>query len=234
MRTIDQSRVGRDRWLAAIWIIGLAATLLAVAPVAGSSAAPIAVASKKKCKKERWKCAPKRYHLSAGGTYSNPDYSEVWSAEVDLGKRRASFGEVDYAQDGGQVTVSGSGTGLSDVCLFAAGDSTTTYRVPQQKLQVPRGGINDADFGLTFKLIGSDKNTYGLSVGAVQPELSNIKGTVIATCSDGTSHALEYAYINSIQTVMALVRRGKVGGGPLTGSAQGAGESLTWKLTKGK
>lgn len=224
-------------------VIVMVVSLGAAGVVSGSADGPGAVASKSKCKKKsRWKCAPKRYHLSASGTFSSLTYSEVWSAEVDLGKRRASPGTVDYAQDGGQVTVSGSGTYTytPDACLGTPGASSgnATLSVPQQTLQVPRGGINDADFGLTFKLklfpSGIGKNEYALGVGAVQPELSNIKGTATVTCPDGSAHTVAYSYINTIQTTTVLVERAKVGNSPLRGSAQGAGNSVTWKLTKSK
>ena len=159
-------------------------------------------------------------------------YSEDWSAEIDLGKRRASPGTVDYAQDGGQVAVSGSGTfTYSHGCLSL--DGYPTYNLPQQTLHVPREGLNDADFGVTFKLKlnGIGKSQYGLSVGAVQPEFSNIKGIGTVTCPEGTSHTEEYAFINTIQTVMALVEPGKVGDSPLNGSAQAGFHTVSWSLT---
>jgi hypothetical protein len=219
-------------------VVALAVSVGAVGTVTAGGG-PTAVASKKKCKKARWKCAPKIYHLSASGTFASSRGSEVWSAEVDLGKRRASVGTVDYAQDGGKVTVSGSGSkSFDDDCTSSSGEPT--YNVPQQTLNVPRGGINDADFGVSFHLRfkGVGKNEYGLGVGAVQPELSNIKGTATVTCPEGTTHTEEFFYVNTIPLTVAIVRPGKVGSPVLTGSAQdnarSSDESVTWKLTAKK
>jgi hypothetical protein len=232
MRFIDGGRAGRNSGLVAIWLIALAAGLLAVDHVVGSSSGPTAVASKKKCKKARWKCAPKRYHLTASGIYANCCFTQNWSAEVDLGKRRASPGEVDYAQNGGTVTVSATGTGLDDHCTSSSGDAT--FNVPRQTVAVPRGGSNDADFGVTFMLIGSDKNTYGLSVGDIQPEFSDVKATVIVTCPEGTSHTHEFPYTDPDRDVRALVARGRVGASSLTASAHTRNSFVAWTLSTKK
>jgi hypothetical protein len=62
-----------------------------LAPAIGSSGDPTAVASKSKCKKKaRWKCAAKRFHLSADGFYGYNSGSQTFHAEIDLRKRRAS------------------------------------------------------------------------------------------------------------------------------------------------
>jgi hypothetical protein len=206
-------------------ILGLTISLGAVGAATGSAGDVTAVASKKKkCKKSLRKCAPKRYHLSASGTFTGGRGSQVWSAEIDLGKRRASAAFFPYAQDGGTVTVSEIGTTFDSHCTSP---DEATYTV-QQTLNVPSGG---RDFRLTFGLSGSNKNTYALAVGAPEPETSTIKGTATITCPEGTSHTHEYAYSNLLADVIA---RGKVGGSPLTGSAQGRGESVTWKLTAKK
>jgi hypothetical protein len=225
----------RHKWAGIVALTALLAGIGGAGAAASLTGSRSAFTSATKCKKKaRWKCAPKTYHLSASGTYANSSYREAWSAEIDLGKRRASPGEVDYAQEGGKLTVSGSGvTEFDDQCIFAGASGPATYTVPQQTLGVPPEGINDADFGVEFHLklrhrVG--RNEYGLGVGAVQPELSNIKGTATVTCSDGTSHTEEYAYINRIQLSTAIVRPAKVGSSPLSGSAQSGGSSVTWRM----
>jgi hypothetical protein len=235
MRIMDWSGAGKHSGLLAIGLVALAAGLLAVDPVASSSSGPAAVASKTKCKKARWKCAPKRYHLTASGTYSNSQFTQSWSAEVDMRKRRAGPGEVDYTQDGGTLTMSATGIkDFDDHCLHEGSDGEATLNVPLQTVQVPPEGLDEADFGVTFKLIGSYKNTYGLGVGEVQEEFSHIRGTATVTCSSGSSHTHDFPYIDPARAVRALVAPGVVGGSPLRGSSQTRNSFVTWTLTAKK
>ncbi len=193
-----------------------------------------AVASKKKkCKKAAWKCAPKRYHLSASGViHDSPDFTQTWSAEVDLRKYRASIGEVDYSQEGGTVTVSATNASPSG----APGcDDDITFSVPQQKIKVPRLGLNSSDFLLIFDLLGEDKNKYFLTTGeTLGPSLSNIQGTGTASCpSPAYTITLPYPYVGSNEA--ETIARGRPGGATLTGSAASAGgDSVQWKLTPKK
>jgi hypothetical protein len=210
-------------------IIAVSAAALTLG-MAGGGATAVA---KKSCKKPgQWKCAPQRYKLKASGTTTGSNGSEVWSAEIILGKRRASPGTIDYSQNSGKVTVSGSGfLSFDDHCT---GFGKPAYSVPEQTLDVPRRPVYGSDFGVTFSLTGDTKNKYAVGVGAPQVEFSNVKGTATVTCPEGGSHSHDYFYTSPFATVIPLIARGKVGSSPLRGSEQFGGSSLsasvTWKL----
>jgi hypothetical protein len=230
MRFTATSGAGGRRAGAICAAILLAVGVSATAVVSGAGGTPSAAAAKKKpkkCKKARWKCAPKVYYLEAAGSYATPVFRLDWTAAVLLRKRRAGPGLVDYSQWAGEdpedcycagfVTMVGTGTGFDyDHCTTSGDD--VMINIPYQKLKVPE--VADpylSDFALRFKLIGREKNTYGLGVGDVQPETSNIVGTVNVICDDGTSHNDEFPYTDSALAVRALVKRGKVGSHFLSG-----------------
>lgn len=215
-------------------LLAVAIGLGAAGGATGSSGDTTAVASKQKCKKARWKCAPLRYHLSAGGVVVDlPDFKQTWSAEVDFRKYRASSGEVDYAQEGGTVTVSASAS--KEYADTLPGCPTDVrYVVPEQKVKVPRRGLNGSDFLLIFDLSGEDKNEYFLITGVtIAPELSNIKASGTVSCpGDGRSAPFSYDYIGS--NVVQTVGKGRPGSSPLRGSASFGGDSVNWRLTAKK
>lgn len=130
MRVITANPANGLRRVAICALIALALGLAATSPVSGSSGAPTAVAAKKKCKGPLWKCAPKRYHLSAtdivGPGPQSAGFQENWSAEVDLVRIARSIGKVDYGTAGGTVKVSGS---RATVC---ADGSPATIRIEPQ------------------------------------------------------------------------------------------------------
>ncbi len=217
----------------------LAAAL--AAPVAASSGAPTAVVAKKKCKKAKWKCAPKMYRLSASGVIKESDGDVgFWSAEVDMRKYRANIGHVDYSQAGGTVTVSGSGTvPYSDSLPGCMTD--VSYSVPEQKLKVPARGLNNTDFGVFFELplLKGDKNVVYVNMGYVQSEFSNINGTATLTCpGDSRSASVPFAFTGSNEIIGPLEEGGWKGapfGATLKGSASSAGnDSVEWTLTPKK
>src|SRR4051812_5331767 len=134
------------------WSLTLAVGVLAGPPAIASGDAP-AVAAKKKCRKALWKCAPKRYHLSAtdsvGPGPQSSGLEEHWSAEVDLVRIARSIGRVDYGSAGGPVRVSGS---FATVCTDG---SPATVRIEPQAIPVPPGPGYPflGDFGVEFSLI---------------------------------------------------------------------------------
>jgi hypothetical protein len=234
MRTTDATWASGPR---RILVFALLVTALGfgAAQAVGSSGEAPAVSSKKKkkCKKAAWKCAPQRYHLSASGViHDSNDFTQTWSAEVDLRKYRASIGEVDYSQEGGTVTV--SATNASPSGAPSCGEDIT-FSVPQQQIKVPRLGLNSSDFLLFFDLLGEDKGEYFLVTGeTLAPSLSNIQGTGTATCpSPAYSVTLPYPYVGSNEA--ETQGKGKPGKRVLTGSVTSSGgDSVTWKLTARK
>jgi hypothetical protein len=231
MRIIDRSGAGRHSGVVAISVIALAAGLLAVGPVAGSSGSPTAVASKKKCKKALWKCAPKRYHLSATDTVGpgsqSAGFAENWKAEVDLVRYRRNIGHVDYSQAGGTLTISSTRT---TECIGGPG----TIRVEPQTLPVPAEDLNNSDFAAFFTLFGSDKNTYGGPLGVLGSGDSNIMGTAIEQCPEGT-RSFQFTFHGP--THAGMEGRGKVGK-VLTGSGVSntifEHHTFSWRLAPGK
>jgi hypothetical protein len=225
-------RAGGLGWALAIWWAALAVGLLAAAPVIGSSGHPTALASKSKCKKkQRWKCAPKHYHLSANGFYRYSNGSQTFSAEIDLKKRRASGGEVDYTQEGGAVTVSASYTAESSDLL--PGCHPVTYDVPQQKLSVPPAGLFDhTDLFLAFSLIGDDRNTYSLWVGdSLYPDLTLLQGSGRVTCDANGSSAPFVYYFEGSTRLITDRNPGRPWNRRLSGAGAYGGDSLKWTLT---
>ncbi len=108
MRITIATRAGGLRWSLVCALLISALSIGAVGTVSGSNREPTAAASKKKkkkCKKALWKCAPKDYHLSVDAVVKFATGSQVSTAEVNMGKRRASVGQVQYTQGGGTVTV---------------------------------------------------------------------------------------------------------------------------------
>src|SRR5690349_15559996 len=156
--TMAAARSMRSRGVLGGALLALAVGAAALPPGAGASDSdgPAAfTAKKKKCKKPLWRCAPKRYHLSAtddiGPGPESPGLEEHWRAEVNLVRVARSIGTVDYGSAGGSVSVSGSfATECSD-------GSPATVRIDPQTIAVPPGpgypflGL----FGVEFSLIGS-------------------------------------------------------------------------------
>jgi hypothetical protein len=234
MWMIDGTRTGRSRAVLGGALIAVLGALVAVSPVAGASDGPTAVtAKKKKCKGPLWRCAPKRYHLSASDTVGpgsqNPGFAESWSAEVDLVRIARSIGEVDYGAAGGTVKVSGS---FATVCPDS---SPATVRIEPQTIAVPPGPGYPflGDFGVVFSLIGSDKNTYGGPLGTQGSGNSTLYATAIDPCPDGPG-----AY----QLQLSTPRAGMEGPGKIGKVLRGSGvfntifehHSFTWTLTPKK
>jgi hypothetical protein len=214
-------------------VLGLALPAAAASAAAGVDATTArATIAKKKCQKAPWRCAPRRYHLEASGILAPGGVAyghQTWSAEVELNRRRASLGEVDYAQVGGTVTL--SATYEFDDCYTSPGP----FSVRGATIAVPPESLNESDFKLFFSLLGKHKGTYDLVLGAVQPELSNIQTTGAVYCPGGsrygTSFQYPYWFINS--DYIPSEGRGKPGKSPLTGSGSlPRVGSLKWKLTK--
>ena len=197
---------------------------------AGSSAAPTAVAAKKKCKKPLWKCAPKRYHLSVTDTVGPEPQSagliENWTAEVDLVRARRSIGEVDYTQARGTVTISST---RPTIC--PNGDPGT-IRVEPQTLAVPAGGVFNSDFAAYFSLIGSDKNTYGGPLGSLGSGSSNMFGTALEVCPEGTT-SYEFNFKGPLNGMEGKGKVGKVLSGSGVDSRLFEHHSYHWTLTPG-
>lgn len=234
MRATTGAPSARRGVLPLLVVLVVAIGFSATGGATGSSGDPTAVASKQKCTKARWKCAPSRYHLSAGGVVVDPpDFKQTWSAEVDFRKYRASSGEVDYAQEGGAVTVSASATKEYADALSGC-PTDVRYVVPEQKVKVPRRSLNRSDFLLFFDLSGGDKNEYFLITGVTTaPELSSIKASGTVSCpGDGRSAPFSYDYIGS--NVVESLGKGRPGSSPLRGSASFGGDSVDWKLTAKK
>jgi hypothetical protein len=199
--------------------------------VAGSSAEPIAFAAKKKCEGPLWKCAPKRYHLSATDTVGpgpqSPGFQENWTAEVDLVRIARSIGKVDYGAVGGTVKVSGS---FATEC---ADGSPGTVRIEPQTIVVPAGPGYPflGDFGVEFSLIGSDKNTYGGPLGTQGSGHSSLFVTAISPCPE----------VGTYQTELTTPLAGMEGRGKPGKVLRGSGvdsrlfqhHSFSWTLTPG-
>jgi hypothetical protein len=210
--------------------VGLLTGLLALAPAAGWSEGPTAVAAKKKkCKKPLWRCAPKRYHLSATDTVGpgpqSSGFTENWTAEVDLVRIARSIGKVDYGATGGTVRVSGS---FASEC---ADGSPATVRIEPQTVPVPPGPGYPflGDFGVEFSLIGSDKNTYGGPLGTEGSGHSSLYVTAISPCPE----------VGAYQTELTTPLAGMEGKGKVGKALSGSGvdsrlfqhHSFSWKLT---
>jgi hypothetical protein len=214
------------RWLLCWW------GLVALAPAAGASDGPTVVTAKqKKCKKPLWKCAPKRYHLSATDTVTpgpQGSITENWSAEVDLVRIARSIGTVDYGSAGGKVNVSGS---FATEC---ADGSPGTVRIEPQTIAVPPGPGYPflGDFGVEFSLIGSDKNTYGGPLGTQGSGHSSLYVTAISPCPEVGTYQTEL-----VTPLAGIEGKGKVGK-TLTGSGVDSRlfelHSFSWKLTPKK
>jgi hypothetical protein len=167
-------------------VVVTAASLGAAGPVAGSSGDPTAAASKKKCKKALWKCAPKRYHLSATDTIGpgsqSAGFVENWTAEVDLVRARRNIGHVDYGQAGGTLTVSGS---FPTECEMGPG----TIRVEPQTIAVPPydpGSVDFGDFAVFFELRynGQGSNNYGGPLAVDGTGHSSLYATALDPCPE--------------------------------------------------
>jgi hypothetical protein len=205
-------------------------------PVSASSGAPTAVASKKKCDGPLWKCAPKRYHLSATDTVGPGPQSagivENWTAEVDLIRLRRNSATVIYGTLGGTVDVSGSRpTECED-------GSQATIRIEPQTLQVPRGPGYPflGDFGVEFTLEKTSlfkKNTYGGPLGTQGSGNSALFPTAIDPCPNGQG---------AFQTQLSTPRSGMEGKGKVGKVLKESDvfdtifehHSFSWKLTPGK
>jgi hypothetical protein len=235
MRTPTVPRMGGPRGpLLLCALLALATGLGVVGAATGSSGDPTAMASKKKkCKKALWKCAPKRYHLSAtdsvGPGSQSSGFQENWSAEVDLVRLRRSIGTVVYGSAGGTVRASGS---FATQC---ADGSPATVRIEPQTIAVPAGPGYPflGDFGVEFSLIGSDKNTYGGPLGSQGSGHSALFVTATDPCPDGPG---------TFQTELAAGRIGMEGRGKVGKVLRGSGvfntifqhHSFNWTLSPKK
>jgi hypothetical protein len=212
-------------------LLATAAGLGTAATATGSTDGPIAVAAKK-CNKPLWKCAPKRYHLSARdkvGPGPGRRLAVNWSAEVDLVRIARTIGRVDYGSAGGRVRVSGS---FATVCEDG---SPATVRIEPQTIRVRRGPGYPflGDFGVEFALIGSDKNTYGGPLGTDGSGNSKLYATAIDPCPNGAG---------TFKTQLHTPRRGMEGRGKvgkvITGSDTFSTifeeHSFSWRLTPKK
>jgi hypothetical protein len=210
-------------------LLASALGLATVDTVAASGGEAIAVASKKKCKGPLWKCAPRRYHLSAtdsvGPGPQSSGFVENWSAEVDLVRIARSIGTVVYGAAGGKVNVSGS------AATECADGSRGTIRIEPQTIAVPAGPGYPfvGDFGVEFSLIGSDKNTYGGPLGTQGSGHSEIFVTAISPCPE----------VGTYQTELSVPLAGMEGPGKVGRALSGSGtdsrlfvrHSFSWKLT---
>jgi hypothetical protein len=232
MRHSDRNAARRRPGPLAVCVLALTAALVAGGPVTGSSGDPSAVAAKKKkCKKALWKCAPKRYHLSAiddiGPGPDSPGLEEHWRAEVNLVRIARSIGKVDYGATGGTVNVSGS---FATECEDG---SPATIRIEPQTIVVPAGPGYPflGDFGVEFSLIGSDKNTYGGPLGTEGSGNSTLYATAVDPCPEGPG-----AFQDELNTPLP----GMEGPGKVGKALSGTGEyntlhagshSYSWTLT---
>jgi hypothetical protein len=212
--------------------IVLTVGLVVASTVSASSHDPTAETSKRKCKKKQlWKCAPKRYHLSVTDTVGpgsqSAGFEEHWRAEVDLTRYRRNIGHVDYSQAGGTLDLSSTST---TECIGGPG----MIRVEPQTLPLPAADLNDSDFAVFFTLLGPDKNTYGGPLGVLGAGDSNIIGTAIEECPDET-RTFQFTFHGP--TAGGMEGRGKVGK-VLSGSGVSntifAHDSFSWKLTPKK
>lgn len=200
--------------------------------LSAASDAPTAVASKKKCKGSLWKCAPKRYHLSATDTVGpgpqSAGFIENWTAEVDLVRLRRNFAKVIYGTEDGTVTVSGS---RSTTCEDG---SSATIRIEPQTLPVPRGPGYPflGDFGVEFTLVktsGFKKNSYGGPLGTQGSGNSSLLATAVDPCPGGQG-----TFLTELTTPLeGMEGRGKVGKvvkGEGVDSRLFQHHSFTWEL----
>jgi hypothetical protein len=216
-------------------IAALTLGLLVLAPATEAIARSTAVMSKKKkCKKALWKCAPKRYHLSAtddiGPGPESPGLEEHWRAEVNLVRVARSIGTVDYGAAGGTVSFNGS---FPTEC---ADGRQATVRIQPQTITVPPGPGYPflGDFGVEFSLIGSDKNTYGGPLGTQGSGNSTLYATAVNPCPEGPG-----TYQVMLNTPLSgMEGRGKVGkalGGTGEYNTLHSGRhSYSWRLTPRK
>lgn len=237
MRITATSPTARSGRAVLAALIVLTLCLGTTSPVSASSDAPTAVASKKSCKGEdRWKCAPKRYHLSATDTVGpgpqSSGFVENWTAEVDLVRLRRNFAKVIYGTEDGTVTVSGS---RSTTCEDG---SSATIRIEPQTIPVPRGPGYPflGDFGVEFTLVktsGFKKNTYGGPLGTQGSGHSALFATAIDPCPGGQG-----TFLTELTTPLeGMEGRGKVGKvvkGEGVDSRLFQHHSFTWKLTPKK
>jgi hypothetical protein len=208
-------------------LIALVATVAAEGAVGDAATGPVAVASKKKCKKALWKCAPKRYHLTVSGHY----YSEVFSGEVDLEKNRSNFARVEYSQKGGKLTMSDSYTGCCPIEFDMCGDGR--WDVQQQTATVPRNGLfGHFDFALFFaKDLENGKWSYSVLGGNPYSEL-NVPGTVTCTSGASAGATAPFTYYFKGPLGVGNERRGKPGANLSGSDTYGSNNSLKWSLTR--
>jgi hypothetical protein len=189
------------------------------------------VSKKKKCKKALWRCAPRRYNLFVSGVVKWATGSESFRAEVHLVRRRAGPGDVIYTTEAGLVAVSASYTReFSDDLRDCASD--VRVDVVEQVIFVgPSGLFDPTNFLVSFKLIGPDKNTYGLIAGSPQPDPSTLTPAVatVRCLADGREITESYYFFGSAK--LNTKHRGKVGDRFLVGGAINGGDYLKWVLT---
>jgi hypothetical protein len=208
MRRMDRLAAARSRGVVGGLLAAVLVGAAALAPAAGAGDGPAALtAKKKKCKRPLWRCAPKRYHLSAadniGPGPESPGLEEHWRAEVNLVRVARSIGTVDYGSAGGSVSVSGS---FATECEDG---SPATVRIDPQMIVVPPGPGYPflGDFGVEFSLLGSDKNTYGGPLGTQGSGNSALYATAVDPCPEGPG-----AYQTTLNTPLpGMEGRGKVG-----------------------
>jgi hypothetical protein len=229
----------RLRTNSATVVLAIAVGLAGVAPVAGSKggsaeppgAGPAAHSAKKKgkkCKKARWKCAPKRLHLSASGIVSFENGSQTWSAEINMRKWRASVGQVQYAQDNGTLTLQASWVDDGPTYYLPECDGTVRSDVPRQTLKLPKGDGFRFNAFLTFYLIGDRKNKYDFIV-ADNYELAEATGR--QTClSNGSQAAFPYWMIASNN--FEVLTPGRPSARRLKGSRAAGGDSIRWEIIR--
>jgi hypothetical protein len=233
VRAKDRIPAAKLRAALGVTLVALLTGLLAGVPVGSARDEPTALTDKKrKCKKPLWKCAPKRYHLSAtdnvGPGPQSSGLEEHWTAEVDLVRIARSIGTVDYGSAGGKVNVSGS---FATEC---ADGNPATVRIEPQTIVVPPGPGYPflGDFGVEFSLIGSDKNTYGGPLGTQGSGHSSLYVTAISPCPEVGAYQTEL-----ITPLAGMEGRGKVGkalSGSGTDSRLFEQHSFNWRLTPKK
>jgi len=216
----------RIRLAIAVLTIGLLVAL----PLTEATAGTTAVASKKKnCKKKaRWKCAPKHYHLSASGVVGG---FEVWSAEINMFKWRASVGQIQYAQESGTLTLRASYTGDGPTYELPTCGGDVRFDVPEQTMSLSKGDGFRFNAFLTFYLIGDDvKNKYDFIV-ADDYQLLTATGT--ETCLANSSMA-SFPYWLISSNNFDVLSPGRPGTPRLTGSRAVRGDTIEWTLTPRK
>jgi hypothetical protein len=213
----------RIRLTIAALLLGLLAYVPATQARVGSTAV---AAKKKKCqKKARWKCAPMHYHLSASGTVGG---FEVWSAEINMFKWRASAGQIQYAQESGTLTLRAGWTGEGPTYELPTCGGDVRFDVPEQTMSLPKGDGFRFNAFLTFYLIGDSKNRYDFIV-ADDYQLAQATGT--ETCLRDSSRASFPYWLISTNNFDVLTP-GRPGARRLTGSRSGGGDSVSWTLTR--